>query len=67
YNTDFKGGRDLDTLATKFADFPELSTKIEQSFAIMGYRPGVDEETGEKLTSKDMAFRNSTPNDPVYR
>lgn len=67
YNTDFKGGRDLDTLASKYADFPELSTKIEQSFAIMGHKPGVDEVTGEKFSGKDMAFRNSTPDDPIYR
>ena len=67
YNTDFKGGRDLDTLASKYADFPEISTKIEQSFAIMGYKPAVDEKTGEKFSGKDMAFRNSTTNDPIYR
>lgn len=67
YNTAQKGGRDLDTLSTQFCNFPEINSKIADSFAVMGYETAVDEMTGEKYTKADMGFRNSTVIDPVYR
>ena len=62
-----QAGRDLDTLARKHANFPEITTKIEESFAIMGHKPYKDAETQEKHSSKDMGFRSTTPETPIYR